>query len=48
MAVDRDRLPSTVLGLLSHAAEHATRHTGQALTTLKIVRGAKSDSPSAR
>jgi uncharacterized damage-inducible protein DinB len=37
--VGRRRLPSTVLGLLHHAAEHATRHTGQAITTARIVRG---------
>jgi uncharacterized damage-inducible protein DinB len=29
-AVGRDQLPSTVLGLLFHAAEHAQRHAGQA------------------
>lgn len=38
--VGRRRLPSTVLGLLHHAAEHAVRHTGQALTTARILRGA--------
>ncbi|HEX7119361.1 MAG TPA: DinB family protein [Longimicrobiales bacterium] len=38
-AVGRKQLPSTVLGLLYHAAEHATRHTGQAITTAKVVRG---------
>ena len=37
-AVGRQRLPSTVIGLLFHAAEHASRHAGQALTTAKIVR----------
>jgi uncharacterized damage-inducible protein DinB len=37
-AVGRKRLPSSVLGLLYHAAEHATRHTGQAVTTATIVR----------
>jgi uncharacterized damage-inducible protein DinB len=37
-AVGRQRLPSTVLGLLFHAAEHATRHAGQATTTARIVR----------
>jgi uncharacterized damage-inducible protein DinB len=37
-AVGRARLPSTVLGLLFHAAEHTTRHVGQAITTAKIVR----------
>lgn len=37
--VGRQQLPSTVLGLFSHAAEHAQRHTGQLITTAKIVRG---------
>ena len=37
--VGRAGLPSTVLGLLFHAAEHGTRHAGQAVTTAKIVRG---------
>jgi hypothetical protein len=36
--VGRQGLPSTVIGLLFHGAEHATRHTGQAVTTAKIVR----------
>lgn len=35
--VGRAGLPSTVIGLLFHAAEHATRHVGQAITTAKIV-----------
>jgi uncharacterized damage-inducible protein DinB len=35
--VGRRQLPSNVLGLLHHAAEHAVRHTGQALTTAKIA-----------
>jgi uncharacterized damage-inducible protein DinB len=35
--VGRARLPSTVLGLLFHAAEHASRHTGQVVTTAKMV-----------
>jgi uncharacterized damage-inducible protein DinB len=35
--VDRAALPSTVLGLIFHAAEHTTRHTGQVITTMKIV-----------
>lgn len=38
-AVGRKRLPSNVLGLLYHAAEHATRHAGQAVTTARILRG---------
>ena len=35
--VGRDRLPSTVLGLLFHAAEHAQRHSAQIITTAKII-----------
>ena len=37
--VGRARLPSTVLGLLFHGAEHTMRHAGQLITTLKVVRG---------
>jgi uncharacterized damage-inducible protein DinB len=37
-AVGSAGLPSTVLGLYSHAAEHAVRHMGQIITTAKIVR----------
>jgi uncharacterized damage-inducible protein DinB len=42
-AVGRQRLPSTTLGLLFHAAEHATRHAGQIITTAKIVPIRESD-----
>lgn len=35
--VGRAHLPSTVLGLLVHAAEHTTRHVGQLLVTARIV-----------
>jgi len=38
-AVGRARLPSTVLGLLFHAGEHTSRHVGQLITTLMVVRG---------
>lgn len=38
-AVGRARLPSTVLGLLFHAAEHTQRHAGQIATTAKVLRG---------
>ena len=31
------KLPSTVLGLLFHAAEHAQRHSAQIITTAKVV-----------
>jgi len=37
--VGRAGLPSTVLGLLVHAAEHSTRHMGQAITTARILAG---------
>ena len=33
----RAGLPTTVLGLLFHAAEHSTRHVGQAITTAKFL-----------
>lgn len=39
--VGRQRLPSTVLGLLVHAAEHAQRHSGQIATTVRIVRASR-------
>ncbi len=45
-AVGRDRLPSTVLGLLFHAAEHAARHTGQVVSTARFVRAATAASAS--
>jgi hypothetical protein len=38
--VGRAGLPSTVFGLLVHAAEHSTRHVGQAITTARILAGA--------
>ena len=37
-AVGRKQLPTTVLGLLFHIAEHTARHVGQVVTTAKIVR----------
>ena len=37
--VGRAGLPSNVIGLLFHAAEHSTRHVGQAITTAKILAG---------
>ena len=36
--VGRARLPSTVIGLLFHVAEHTQRHVGQLATTAKVVR----------
>ncbi|WP_046243881.1 DinB family protein [Hymenobacter terrenus] len=37
--VGRAQLPSTVIGLLVHAAEHTTRHLGQLLVTARVVQG---------
>ncbi len=36
-SVGRKALPSTVLGLLFHAAEHTQRHIGQLYVTVKVV-----------
>jgi uncharacterized damage-inducible protein DinB len=35
--VGRGKVPSNVVGLLFHAAEHTSRHVGQIVTTAKIV-----------
>lgn len=35
--VGRAQLPSTVMGLYVHAAEHTMRHVGQLLVTVRIV-----------
>jgi uncharacterized damage-inducible protein DinB len=40
--VGRARLPTTVLGLIFHAAEHTQRHTGQVIATAKAVRATAS------
>ena len=36
-AVGRKQLPSNVIGLLFHGAEHTQRHTGQLLVTARVV-----------
>ncbi len=41
--VGRSRLPSTVIGLLFHAAEHASRHVGQIVTLARIVRATNAE-----
>ena len=44
--VGRARLPTTVLGLLFHGAEHTSRHAGQLITTLKVMRaGGRESAP---
>lgn len=35
--VGRQQLPSTVLGLLFHSAEHTMRHTGQLMVTARVL-----------
>jgi uncharacterized damage-inducible protein DinB len=39
--IGRAALPSTVIGLLVHVAEHTTRHVGQAITTAAILSGSR-------
>ena len=36
-SVGRAGLPSTVIGLLFHAAEHTMRHVGQLMVTVKVL-----------
>ena len=36
--VGRKRLPTTVIGLLTHIAEHTQRHVGQAICAAKLAR----------
>ena len=38
--IGRAQLPTTVIGAIFHAAEHAARHTGQIVTTAKLLRRA--------
>jgi hypothetical protein len=35
--VGRAQIPSTVIGLLTHASEHTMRHTGQLLVTTRVL-----------
>jgi uncharacterized damage-inducible protein DinB len=37
IAIGRKHLPTTLGGLLVHAAEHTQRHVGQAITTAKVI-----------
>ena len=36
--VGRKQIPTTLMGLYVHAAEHSTRHVGQLLVTVKILK----------
>jgi uncharacterized damage-inducible protein DinB len=42
--VGKDRLPTTLGGLMVHIADHTQRHVGQAVTTSRVVRAATSGS----
>ncbi len=37
-AVGRSHLPTTVIGLLTHIAEHTQRHVGQVITAARLLR----------
>jgi hypothetical protein len=43
--IGRAQLPTTVLGCVSHAAEHASRHAGQLVTTIKLIRWSAEPTP---
>jgi uncharacterized damage-inducible protein DinB len=43
--VGRKRLPTTVIGLLTHIAEHTQRHVGQAIAACKLARVQASAEP---
>lgn len=45
--VGRKNLPSTVIGLLVHLAEHTQRHLGQAITLTQVIRGSRIPPPEA-
>jgi len=47
--VGRKQLPTTVIGLLIHIAEHTQRHAGQAISAAKLAKwpGALLPTPSA-
>jgi hypothetical protein len=36
--IGRKRLPTTVIGLLTHIAEHTQRHVGQAISAARLAR----------
>jgi uncharacterized damage-inducible protein DinB len=39
VSIGRKALPTTLTGLLIHAAEHTQRHVGQAISTAKLIVG---------
>jgi uncharacterized damage-inducible protein DinB len=44
VSIGRKALPTTLTGLLVHAAEHTQRHVGQAITTAKLIVAQRSSS----
>ncbi|HEY9489279.1 MAG TPA: DinB family protein, partial [Chryseosolibacter sp.] len=44
--IGRKQIPTTVQGLLFHAAEHSQRHVGQLLVTARVVRANLKSLPS--
>jgi len=38
--IGRAQIPTTVIGLLFHTAEHVMRHTGQLLVTVRVLKNA--------
>ena len=46
--VGRKQLPTTVIGLLVHIAEHTQRHVGQAILTVKVLTAFSTASSSAQ
>src|SRR5581483_3672626 len=42
--VGRQRMPTTVAGLVVYVGDHAQRHVGQAITTAKIVKSGRQSS----
>jgi uncharacterized damage-inducible protein DinB len=41
--VGKKQLPTSVGGLLVHLADHTQRHTGQIVTTAKLLRTARAE-----
>ena len=48
LSIGRKQLPTTLAGLLIHAAEHTQRHVGQAITTAKVILAQSGHSQDAR
>jgi uncharacterized damage-inducible protein DinB len=44
--VGRQKLPTTVIGLVVHLAEHTQRHVGQLIVTCRLLRTASNDATS--